>query len=177
MTDSKKIFKYNKTIEFEGSIEKFIEYRLNYGLIEGKPFYGKITSTEHKVEERGVRKITKTILKEIDLPDVVKSLLSLKHFYIDENITINDEGFFCTMKSPKESSKILEFYEELSCIPSKEDENILILKLEVTGTHKTPFKEIIEKKYIEERLVKINNEIENSGFDEDDEGWGFGEDD
>ena len=155
-------FIHEKNFEHPGDISKFINYRINCGLDLSSPYYGKVTLIEKESNIPGERKIIRTIRKDITaFPEFILKAIEMDHFYIDEEITINREGFTCRMKSPNKAPFInfFEFEEIYFCRASPTDPNYIIATLKVNGTHHTPFKKTIEDLYVKERMKKLQEEF------------------
>lgn len=166
MTDTD-TFVYKKEFKIQGDISKFIEYRLNYGLQKGCPYFNKVR-VKSDTTENGIRKVVREIRKDImNLPEMLNKIINIAYFLIDEQIIITDDKFLCTMKAPPSVAKYFDFQESLECtsIDSENNEMIAILKCE--AKHGTPFKETIQNMYVTQRLHKLQEEFENSKPDID----------
>ncbi len=177
MTD----FKFERNFVYDGDIEKFITYRVNYGQNRKDELYGKIKCYEidGDHEKEGIKKFTKVITKEIELPSIIKSFdafFQLTCFDINEDITIHPDGrFYSTMSAPPSFSAFFNYTEHYHCAPEIVDgKEKLVATFKVNGVHNTPkmLHKTIEDMYFKQRIARFKEEFtlsqDPSYFEEED---------
>ncbi len=173
-------FTFERNFTYDGDIEKFITYRVNYGQNKKDELYGKIKcyEMEGEHEKDGIKKFTKVITKEITLPAIIKAVdaLNLTCFDINETITIHPDGkFHSTMSAPQSFNSFFNYTEHYNCsseiINGKEK---LVASFKVKGVHNTPkfLHKTIEDMYFKQRIARIKEEFilsqDDSYFEDED---------
>jgi hypothetical protein len=156
---------FTRTFTHPGSLERFINYRVNFGLEDSVNF--------SLIEDKVVgdeRKVKRSVTVPIAIPETLKKATGFHNITVIEDITINSNSFTCKMVSPKNISYLFTFSEEYVVT---EDKGVLTGVFTCNGEGmKLDFKDVVWNSYLRQRISRLKEEIslceEEKNWEDDD---------